>query len=914
MSHPVQHKTQCTLLLASNVALPQWLSVNCSEHILADVVCFKETTAKYFNKTNFKNNVLICEEGMIISNRSCLSFSYFDGNLSDVGQLMKRCKSKLQSLKLFDNLKWLNGVLMAVKEVLPPVLSQNVTSSQFTVFTYSYIWQRIFHRAMPLKQEQASGVFVCESAAQSTNIQIYKPIIFQCQNGETVSNIIGNNRNNSQSSCIIERQKIMKAKSSHNLLFFVNQHGQHESYKIVASVENCIHQNKLSQYGTNNSTITKTGNSSDHPLDFPSFFTKAHAGHNNSKICGKPDEILCVKGLSLCYKITAICVFRLNILGQIIPCRTGSHMEECRTIPCNAKFKCPSYYCIPHSYVCDGKWDCPNGNDEKVNCKSPSRCKHTYHCYQSTICIHLFDVCNKIRDCPYSEDELLCELVGTQCPQGCDCFHFAVLCLNQTLVQSDFVSVPYIAFHFSFCLMASLQWFDKYFDQIRVLNVPFNKLSGASVCDNLIFFHTITILNLSCNEIEIVTESCCSHLDIIKQIILKVNNVYLLQDEAFSHLKTISLIDLSDNKIQNLNNFMFINISSKFVLFLSGNYIKSVSGLFLIDMNLAYSFTENYVICCIVAKKAPCINYNTNKLMFLSCPKLLSHISLKIVAGINMCLLLIVGLFINIFSHKIRKQEKAKIAINPLESKGKKNFLFLVQSFAFCHIFILTYLTNIWVSDSVHEAIYFHLNNWVYSPLCLISFGIATCYFTMLVFCTSLIAFSRFSVVKYPYDTRFKSSSFVKKLFFVLVLLSVCFSLSAVLLNTPLNMFCFPLLLSSNIVSSSVLMSLLSFSQIMCIIGESILSHLLIQCLNDQLMPGVNNKVNTKGLILNLTFPILFHCVCWPITITIFFVSSFLTHISSAVFMWILVLVVPLTSFTSPLFYIWKDIKKSFSK
>ncbi len=30
-------------------------------------------------------------------------------------------------------------------------------------------------------------------------------------------------------------------------------------------------------------------------------------------------------------------------------------------------FKCPGDYCIPYHYVCDGQWQCPDGEDES-NC------------------------------------------------------------------------------------------------------------------------------------------------------------------------------------------------------------------------------------------------------------------------------------------------------------------------------------------------------------------------------------------------------------------------------------------------------------------------------------------------------------------------------------------------------------------
>ena len=85
--------------------------------------------------------------------------------------------------------------------------------------------------------------------------------------------------------------------------------------------------------------------------------------------CPQPHQIPCRKGHSRCFNINDICVYRLNKYKHIVPCRTGEHMEECKTFECNKKFKFPGYYCIPFAYICDGKWDCPNGVDESVtNC------------------------------------------------------------------------------------------------------------------------------------------------------------------------------------------------------------------------------------------------------------------------------------------------------------------------------------------------------------------------------------------------------------------------------------------------------------------------------------------------------------------------------------------------------------------
>ena len=47
-----------------------------------------------------------------------------------------------------------------------------------------------------------------------------------------------------------------------------------------------------------------------------------------------------------------------------MPCRNGGHLENCEKFECNVMFKCPNYYCVPWTYVCDGKWDCPYAEDE----------------------------------------------------------------------------------------------------------------------------------------------------------------------------------------------------------------------------------------------------------------------------------------------------------------------------------------------------------------------------------------------------------------------------------------------------------------------------------------------------------------------------------------------------------------------
>ena len=83
--------------------------------------------------------------------------------------------------------------------------------------------------------------------------------------------------------------------------------------------------------------------------------------------CLEPYQLPCKEGHSKCYNMSDICSYKLNYHRHLIPCRNGGHLQNCKVFSCINKFKCQESYCIPWSYVCDGKWDCPDGCDEWKN-------------------------------------------------------------------------------------------------------------------------------------------------------------------------------------------------------------------------------------------------------------------------------------------------------------------------------------------------------------------------------------------------------------------------------------------------------------------------------------------------------------------------------------------------------------------
>ena len=154
--------------------------------------------------------------------------------------------------------------------------------------------------------------------------------------------------------------------------------------------------------------------------------------HITNNLC-LPNEIPCIEGHFKCFNFTDLCKYNLNIFGHLVPCRNGAHLQNCKLFECNLKFKCWTSYCIAWAYVCDGKWDCPEGDDElaKGECSKHNRCVYAYKCKSTTqVCIHLGNICDTQLDCPHGDDEIHCEIKDRVCPESCKCLYFAIFCTS----------------------------------------------------------------------------------------------------------------------------------------------------------------------------------------------------------------------------------------------------------------------------------------------------------------------------------------------------------------------------------------------------------------------------------------------------------------------------------------------------
>ncbi len=129
-------------------------------------------------------------------------------------------------------------------------------------------------------------------------------------------------------------------------------------------------------------------------------------------------------------------IFKKGYQGTVAGNYHGT--SHCLFYECPYHFKCANTFCIPHKYVCDNVYDCPEGDDELQSLCSNLTCHHMFKCVYGSHCLHPDKVCDGFKDCLddtyLGEDESVCG-VGI-CHPKCFCHGHTLACTSANLVSS----------------------------------------------------------------------------------------------------------------------------------------------------------------------------------------------------------------------------------------------------------------------------------------------------------------------------------------------------------------------------------------------------------------------------------------------------------------------------------------------
>ncbi len=177
------------------------------------------------------------------------------------------------------------------------------------------------------------------------------------------------------------------------------------------------------------------------------FYVNISMGHQQKENtrCERSGDIPCQDGLPRCFPRDQLCIFERHDPGGINWCRNGEHLRNCFDFECPGHFKCWYSFCIPFHMACDGRYDCPDGEDE-WDCEEP--CQGLLKCAADGFCVHPNNIGDGKVQCKLSGDD---EVVYQHfhCPSYCNCKGLSATCAERALLGPKLWEWPLNSLNYS---------------------------------------------------------------------------------------------------------------------------------------------------------------------------------------------------------------------------------------------------------------------------------------------------------------------------------------------------------------------------------------------------------------------------------------------------------------------------------
>ena len=604
------NKANCYAMLLTDLASPKWIRVDCDEPVTANILCCFEAeqdikeplsvaTRHIYNK--------IC----IAKNNTCYKFLWYKN------KSIKREKYPIHVTTfqyLFD----------AVETIFPLIFSFD--------FEHIFSYQRLGHIYIYSKRKRrisdVEGLYIHQEKYYNF---IKGGNVFECANGRLISVYFlcdgtkdcGDINSTDEVGCYCSKENYYSSKCKY--VYDEKVHGLEQAnscsyYYFKATTNNCRRYLPSIQYNTNGTFKIITN------LLKPNKINNIHGNYiPNEYKTFQLDirQLPCSDDHPLMYShhIFDICTFRKDTMNKIVPCPFGEHLQNCKDFECNMKYKCPKYYCIPWSYVCDGMWDCPRGSDENY-CSQNRNCTNMYKCR-----IHIGNVCDQIKDCPLEDDEYVCSLHEKACPVFCDCLGFAISCKNLTTWSGnkDINQLSFHIIHIEYGDKIAIRNFLKTAHVVTIIRMTQSNLD--MICNIFPFTNNTLSFDASYNEVKKLHNYCFDGLYYLKILMLNNNKISLINFLSFFNLINLILLDLSNNEISVINTDCIIRDVEIHLLSLQNISAKVSFSKPLISVNIKFLKVNYYDVCCALNDETYCI---AEKAWYTSCSDLLSNRIIKL--------------------------------------------------------------------------------------------------------------------------------------------------------------------------------------------------------------------------------------------------------------------------------------------
>ena len=438
--------------------------------------------------------------------------------------------------------------------------------------------------------------------------------------------------------------------------------------------------------------------------------------------CSAPGQVPCNRYQRKCAERSKTCIYDYDEEGIGKECRTGKHLENCHNYDCPNMFKCPDSYCLPISKVCNGRWDCIDGDDERPLLCANYTCPGKFRCKSESYCINQEQLCDGVVDCVVSkEDEKYCTI---QCPANCTCHGNAVSCpySNHTIIPKLSKEVRVLVMRRGNLTLSNESFLGYNFmvklniSSNNICNLPVGgfrdmaNLISLDLSDNCVsslyegIFNgllSLSDLRLSNNPVVVVSAHAFFGLsERMQNLHLESLGIRLIEDAAFEKLQ-IKALHLQNNRIEKVNKYTFQGLKNLSELNLERNSISFLHREAFLDAKWKALRTDEFRFCCFAKDVEACTPTGD---AYSSCEDLMANQILQYCIWI-MGVLALIG--------------NVVVLIGRFRSARNKAPSFFILNLSISDFLMGVYLLIIAAADQYYRGTYIlHAKQWKASHLC----------------------------------------------------------------------------------------------------------------------------------------------------------------------------------------------------
>ena len=753
----------CTVLIVTNLAKPDWLSVMCSDKQLNIILCSTDNTQNETVVFSFVSK-MSCSLESVGKDEVCYSFTSFKKpGFFTVSRMYKTFVQKITSETFL-------FLVAAVKGQFPPIIIGGLTRQSRELIYFKYSETAMFseykqinenndgemglllHISSALRIIVGQNVFACKTQKYISATFLCDGVV-NCDTDDTSDEAFAVCK--TASSNLPEANKYFRKrmKTGGNS---TASNSAANSRMILNDTFVCNVSGKIVPFSVVNDLIPDCGLEAEDELQLKLILMAENTAYiydtEKPKLCSRNGKLSCREGHFRCFFPHEICVFRLSALNHLLPCRNGAHLMECTQFECSAMFKCSSSYCILWHYVCNRRLDCPYGEEEVSFCSQNHSCIGMLSCSQSRICIHPKNLCDGVKDCLQGDDELLCNLSNTTCPLSCSCVLFTIFCagvLQQELAQPT-------AFEILVIRNSTISFDTKilnHFGSLWFLQVHESRLEYACCKNYPLDLHLIDLRN---NRLRTIESNCFGILKTLYVLVLADNNIVEIKLKGFAKLSAMQVLNMSHNPLHKVSEDIWPDLHNLRLLSLLSTADNIQDSKFLSKLSVSFLHVSGFYLCC-EQSKCFCQTENCESCSDLQLSKLL-----KVFCISTSLLILVVSAMCTLLQMTIRRGCLNKYTIAVLYSTGNNMLLFV-------------YLLLIGKIDLSYLKLKNEINMCYFAFMLFSWFSLQTSPFLV------IFSFLRYSVVVCPMKT---SGIFRTKLLRLYTSVCfTCFSLSGVILG-----------------------------------------------------------------------------------------------------------------------------------